>query len=362
MQRLLFAFQLVCITGIFGVGLQSVGCAGATQIGNGPVVSVQYADAAEDNAFQVTMRADAVVFLQEMAADDYAGYRANAIEALSGEPVIGEDVARAGLVDENLGVRFSALMVIGMNQYHGSAALAHELLRDSDGSVRAAAVFALYENGINVNQSELGVLVKSTDLRTRSNAAMIIGELGEDSAIQLLREAMVISNQRVTVQEQRLSDLQIAEAMVKLGDLAAISRIRAHLRGHDAADGEVTALAASMLGRLGAKQYIQDLRNLVAAWKQYRQSAEVRLAAMASLAQMGDRIDPALPMEYFGSEYKDTTPGEFLSVRAQAMYVLGELSQKAALPYLSQQFYTSEEVPVRIQAAASILKLCQDSK
>lgn len=318
-------------------------------------IPATYANASQDQQLQRVLRADAIAFLQSMATSTYAGYRANAIEALADEPEVGESAARTGLLDQNEGVRFTSAMVIGLKRYKDSAPLVHALLKDESESVRAASIFALARNGYEANLTVLGEYLRSPHLSARSNAALAIGELGDPSAVEMLREALTETNPRATVSQQRLSNLQIAEAMAKLGDDAALSRIRAHLRGTPD-EGEAAALAATMLGNLNARVYIQDLKNIVAAWKEYKYSAEVRLASMGALVRMGEVVPVELPLEYFSDEYADTKPGEFQAVREQATYILGLIGGPKALPYLAQSFYESDEEPVRLQAAAAIIR------
>jgi HEAT repeat protein len=310
----------------------------------------------DDVEAQRRLRERAQSYLLSLTESSYAGYRANAIEALSKERRIGEDAARRGLLDENLGVRFISAMVIGLERYQRSAPQVHPLLRDPNSSVRIAAVFALARNSEPIDRTVLADALHSNDLTVRSNAALALGELGDPTAIELLREGLDYTNPRATVPEQRLSDLQLAEAMAKLGDDASLSRIRAHLRGAGSADDEVAALAATMLGNLNARRYVRDLMNIVAAWKQYKRSAEVRLAAMGSLAKMNEAIPVDWPLEYFGPEFRDATPGQFGAVRVQATYVLSEIGGREALPYLAELFEASPEVAVRLQAASGILQ------
>ncbi len=319
-------------------------------------MGAEYVGVMNDIEMQSVLRADALAFLISMTESDYAGYRANAIEALAAEPEAGERAARTGLLDGNAGVRFAAAMVIGMEGYSDSAPLVHALLNDENESVQAAAIYALASNGQDANISALASFLENGNLSVRSNAALAIGELGDPSAIEMLREALEFSNPRATLAEQRLSDLQIAEAMAKLGDDGAISRIRAHLRGAGQDEGEVAALAATMLGNLNARIYQRDLVNMVAAWKEFKQSAEVRLAAMGALIKMGESVTVEMPMEYFGRAYADTRPNEFVGVRAQATYVLGLIDNVRGLPYLAELFYESDDEPVRLQSAAAILK------
>ncbi len=321
-----------------------------------PKVPATYASLASDAGMQELLRGEATSYLLEMAEHPYAGFRANAIEALGAEQDLGESVARVGLLDVNPGVRFAAAMVIGINKYRDSVPLVHALLQDENASVRVAAIFATARNGSPHEISNLADFLFDDDLASRSNAALALGELGNESAKELLREALEYENPRATVTQERLGDLQIAEAMVKLGDDSALSRIRAHLRsGPD--EGEVTALAATMLGNLNAQVYKRDLMNIVAAWKEFQYSAEIRLAAMGSLAQMGEEVPISLVLEYFGSTYQDSQSGEFVAIRSQATFVLGVIGSSESIPHLADLFHDSLDSPVRLQAAAALLKI-----
>lgn len=334
--------------------LALVGCGAGTAT---PPPAGSYAALATDLAEQAQLRADAVTFLNQMRKHEYALYRANAIEALAGEARHGETAAREGVEDSNLGVRFVAAMAIGQQRYSAAAPLVHALLSDESPSVRAAAAFALTRNGLNVNLGPLAQMLKGEDAQAAGNAALVLGEIGDASALPLLREAIEFRSPRATPQQQRLVQLQIAEAMAKLGDPFAVARIRAELYSRRPEHGEVMALAATMLGRLGAARTIGDLRNIVAMWKQYRHSAEVRLAALASLAQLGDPQPIELVLEYLGPGFRDRTNPAFFAVQSQAAYALGQYPADEALPHLARVFDSSGEDAVRIQAAAAILRL-----
>ena len=342
------------------VSLQ-VGCATSTTTKpsaiNGKPLSDKYVQMVQDPDQRTQLRTEAVEYLKKMTESSYAGYRANAIEALADEPTIGEEVARTGLLDDNPGVRFTSAMIIGTHQFSNSAPLVHALLKDDNGSVRIDAIFALARNGIKTNITLLADYLNSNNLTERSNAALALGELGDPSAIQMLREALNDTNPRATVAEQRLSDLQIAEAMVKLGDDEAISRIRAQLRGASPEDGEAAALAATILGNLNAKIYQRDLVNMVAAWKEFRNSAEVRLAAVGALVKMGQNMPIDIPLEYFSKQYTDTFPSEFMAVREQATYTLGLIATPDALAQIANIYHETSEESVRLQAAAALISI-----
>jgi len=322
-----------------------------------PVLPPSYAALAGDLEEQRELRRDALDYLNTMRKDEYALYRANAIESLQSAPKAGEQAAREGLEDPNLAVRFVSAFAIGQHTYTASAPLAHALLRDESPSVRAAAAFALKRNGVDVNLSLLAEMLKGEDPQAAGNAALVLGEIGEVSALPLLRETIEFRSPRISSQQQRIVQLQIAEAMAKLGDPFAVARIRSELYSRRPEHGEIMALAASMLGRLGATRTIGDLRNVVAMWRQYRHSAEVRLAALASLAQLGDPQPIALVLEYLGPGYRDRTNPSFLAVQSQAVYVLGQYPAADALPHLARAFDSSVEPEIRLPAAAAILRL-----
>ncbi|NOG55540.1 MAG: HEAT repeat domain-containing protein [Planctomycetes bacterium] len=304
------------------------------------------------------LRAEALQYLQEMTADPYPGYRANAIEALADVPEVGEQVARTGLSDENPAVRYASAMVIGRRLYASSAPLVNALVRDVDPSVRLASLYAMKRNGYRVDLTPLADALRSSpDARVRANAAYILGELGDPTAITLLRDALTYDVPKSTVADIRIYQLQVAEALVKLGDHNSLSRLRAPLYTRDPADGEIAAFAAAILGRVGDRSSIPDLVKIVAMWKEYRYSAEIRLAAMGSLAQLGQPPDPEMIAEYLGPEFQADEANVWVrGVRSQATYVLGLIeSSEVVLPYLVGLYRTDGDDLVRIPAAAGLL-------
>lgn len=336
------------------------GCANQRPVARVPSPPEPYRSVAADHARQQEVRGEAISYLQAMAEHEYAGYRANAIEALQGEPDVCEPIARAGLMDENWGVRFVATMTIGQLQFHDSARLAVELLHDPNPSVRAAAIFALKRNGYEVDITPMSRMLKDPSLRVRSNVALVLGEMGDSSAIMLLRDALTYDDPQSTVGEMRIFQLQVAEALIKLGDESAVSRVRAHLFTRGPAEGEVMALAAAILGRVGARRYLGDLRNIVAMQGVYRNSAEVRLAALTSLSQLGDPPAIELIVEYLGPKYRFDLAGKRMTgIRMQATYALSEVGSPQALPYLAQISDQSRDELVRIQAAAGLIRLIE---
>ena len=168
--------------------------------------------------------------------------RANAIEALHPVPDYAAVAVRRGLVDPNRGVRFVAVVTVGKLRLDSVVHLVEPLLEDPSGSVRAGAIYALRRNGRRINPTPLAAMLDSPDAEVKANAAVILGELGDASAVPMLEQAMGQGLERSSVARARIVDMQIAEALVKLGSERHIEGIRAALFA-PAEQGEITALA-----------------------------------------------------------------------------------------------------------------------
>ncbi len=312
------------------------------------------------------LRERCLAMLQDMARADNALLRANAIEALQPAPSRCEPVVRAGLADENLGVRFIAAMTVGKLKLKTSAPMVRPLLSDPDPSVRAAAIYALVRTGNAADQTELSALLMNGDARARANAAFILGELGNSSAVPMLRDAARQPAPANAPASVRLFRLQLAEAMVKLGDKTAGDTLEAALYPSSREDFEAAVLAAQIIGEVKIEKAASQLVNLIEQQPSgapraadprdatYLQPRELRLAAAAALAKMGYRGG-----WYVGDMYaKDPEP----AARAQAAFVLGATAHKQTLnPSISrlENMLEDESPMVRCSAAAALLKVLE---
>jgi HEAT repeat protein len=302
----------------------------------------------EDTSQAEELRQASVELLQQASEASNALLRANAIEAMQHAPAHIEPLVRRGLVDDNHGVRFVAAMSVGEQNMVHLAHLLEPLLRDGFGSVQAAAIYGLHRCGSPVDRSPLASMIVSDDPEVRANAAMILGEMGNPSAAPMIRQAAGRGMELVSAARVKMVDLQLAEALVKLGDEREIEVIRAALFA-PAEQGEITALACMMCGRLKDERAVPNLVRLARRGGQYRQPAEVRMAATWALA----RIDPAqaamsVPLEYAAS-------GQY-QLRAQAALTLGEIGDPQALPTLAPMLQDSNPL-VQVAAAGGILQI-----
>ncbi len=318
------------------------------------------------NVERSELRERALAILQEFARSDSALLRANAIEGLQPAPSRCEPLVRAGLTDENLGVRYVAAMTVGRAKLKGSLPMVRPLLRDADASVRAAAIFALARCGERVEQTELGSTLMNGDLRSRSNVAFILGEMGNKSAAPMLRDAARQPLNGENPIAVKLFRLQLAESLVKLGDSTACDMIDAALYPAAQGDFEAAVLAAQIIGEAKIEKAAGQLINLIEMMPAgaakpadprkavFLQPKELRMAAAASMGKLG----------YYGGWYVGDMYAEDQDdvVRGQAAFTLGATAHKETVnPSIVRlkKMLDDKSSMVRCSAAASLLKLME---
>ncbi len=298
-------------------------------------------------ADRVELRGRAIAAVLEAAASAVPQVRANAIEAAQHEPGHVEALAKRGLTDENRGVRFVSAMTVGNAGLRSLAGQVEPLLLDESESVRAAAIFALRRCGLHADLSPLGRFIRSDDPEVRANAALVLAELRNPSAAPMIRDAVGAGMRLVPEARVRVVNLQMAEAMVRLGAEAEIEAVRAALFAPPE-QGELTALACMMCGRLGDRRSIPNLEQLARRAGPSRPPAEVRMAAVWALAGLDPaRADEGVPLEYRRSDRPE--------LRAQSALTLGRIASPAALQALAALLEDPDPL-VRVAAAAAVLQ------
>lgn len=301
-----------------------------------------------NNASYTKIRDVAIeLLLQAVDADDPL-LRANSIEALHAVPKYLAPAVQHGLVDVNHGVRYVAAMTVGQLQMRNISHLLEPLLDDESPSVRGAAIYGLKRCGRAVDLNPLGAMILSEYAEVRANTAYILGELGNPTAIPLLRLAAKRGLSQGEPARKKIVNLQITEALVKLGAVDELEVIRASLFT-PADQGEIIALACQLCGRLGDRRAVPNLLDLALREGRFQQSAEVRMAAAMAVAQIAPEKAPQqVPHAYLKSLY----PG----LRAQAVLTLGIGGQMANLGDLSMML--SDDSPmVQVAAAGAILRI-----
>jgi HEAT repeat protein len=342
----------LCVLGMPGCKAGKSGqSARPTGVG-APTIQVTPADVEryKDPVEVSKLRERALDVLMESAKGGEDLARATSMEALLLAPGRLPEVVGPALADQNIGVRAAAALAVGRAKLKALVPQVEPLVNDADARVRASALYALDANGVKADLTPLaGMLMQGSTTQVRSQAAFVLGEMRDASALPMLKEAAKQSVTRATPIENRLFQLQIAEAMAKLGDETQIEVVRAALYPSRPEDLEASALAIQILGQLRDRGAIDNLI-YVTAWrseKGERMPAELRLGAAGALARMGLTQGSFLADEFAGNALP--------ALRAQSAFVYGEIGRTENLPKL-EKLLADPEPAVRVAAAAAIVK------
>jgi HEAT repeat protein len=299
---------------------------------------------------KASLREKALNLLSNTAQAGSPEERANALEALVQTPRRLANVAETALQDTNTGVRAVAALSIGKAKLTALAPKVRPLLTDESPFVRSGAMYALKQCGATVDITPLAGMLFDTDARVRAQAAYILGELGEKSAVAPIREAHKSASGRSNQTEVRLSDLQLAEARVKLGDDSALAEIRAALYPSKPEDFEAAALAVQISGQIKDTVAVNRLIELTAPKDSGGQDmpGEIRMAAAAALARLGQPQGSYIAREYF--------QGGKETLRAQAASLFGETQRPENLQLVSR-LMDDPDGRVRVSAASAVVKI-----
>ncbi|MEL7473658.1 MAG: HEAT repeat domain-containing protein [Planctomycetota bacterium] len=344
--------------GVCGLAIVMSACAGGGESSssddprggrwvNGQWVAARY----EEPVRRSRLREQALDRLLEATRDRDPQMRWNALEALSVTPRRLEPLVLEALRDPNAGVRTVAATLVGREKLSGLTDQVWPLLQDASPYVRASAIYALRSNGAQPDPTPIGAMLTShPSPRVRAHAAFLIGEMGNTSALSMLRQAAATTDAPGSQSERRLLELQIAEAMVKLGDEGQIQTLRSALYPSRPEELEATLLALQALGEVGDRRQVDELL----AVARYRDEtgapmpAEVRLTAGQSLLKLGERGAVQL-----ADEHRFDAAGR---IRALAAIAYGASANLETLPKLEAMLGDPEPV-VQIAAAAGILRI-----
>lgn len=304
-----------------------------------------------DTVASSSLRERAIVLIERSCKDQDPRVRANAVEAAGYAPNRLLESIRTALRDENVGVRSVAAMTVGRHRLRALMEDARPLAGESDAYAATSGIYALAMNGDPIDRSPLAAyLLNDPSIRVRSHVVFLIGEMGDASAVPLLREAGRKRVSKAAQAELAIFQLQLSEAMVKLGVESQLEPLRAALYPSRAEDLEGTALAVQALGQVKDRGAIDQLVYLSAAKDQQGNlmPAEVRLAVAGSLAKLG------LPKgDFIADEFvKSSTP----TLRSQAASVYGETRSPDNLGIL-RAMLDDPDGGVRVAAAASVVKI-----
>lgn len=297
------------------------------------------------------LRERAIEMLLAATQSSLPQMRANAIEGLLLAPTRLDSAVALGLKDENLGVRSVAAMAVGRAKLSSLGPSCEPLLMDESPFPRISATYAMMRLGRPVDPGQLSAfLLSDPSPRVRAHAAYVLGELKNPSASGMLRQALLDKMSLAPAEEVRLMQLQIAEALVKLGDSAQVQTVRAALYPSRPEELEAAALAIQIIGEVKDRGAVDQLIYLDAYRDEagQRMPAEVRLALASAMAKMGMKEGAFIAREFEASEVP--------AIRAQAASVFGETGQRDNLRQLATMMDDPDGF-VRVAAASAVLKI-----
>ncbi len=238
-----------------------------------------------------------------------------------------------GLEDGAPVVRFAAALAAGELRVAEAQGPLRQLAEaDADPSIQIAARFALHRLGDTSLSRELEQTARANNPRTRGDTALVLGLLGERSALNVLRAMRRDGDPTVR--------LQVAESMWRLGDEAAIEPlVAATLSLYP--DDQMAALMALAAGK--DRRVLDDLRGSLTT-----DYEAVNLVAARAMGKLGSDEGYGVAMR----GVKSTDP----KIRMLAVLALGAIGRSDAQDELSTQLRDANP-DVRLAAASAILQL-----
>jgi len=302
---------------------------------------------------------DAKTALLQSADSPDAVTRVHAIEALAGTLGNSEGaVYREALRDENPALRYAAAMAIGDTRYAAALddllAMAKQGAGERDKRVYCAVIYALYRLGNDESCRDLAGLLFDKEPEVRMDAAMVMGRIGEPSAMGPLKTVL-------TNEQNDGVKLQIVESLALLGDSRSAELLEAYTKGYFL---DLRLAAVPALARSGSPRAGQVLRELTAP----RNPARVRVAAAGELARMGAAaeadyelckealLDTETMLRESSKRSRRNVDNNASSLKRLAAMSLGWMKRDTAVNILHPLLTGSDE-GVRAAAAMSILRL-----
>ncbi len=299
---------------------------------------------------------DARTALLQAANDEDPMTRSYAMEAI-GQTLKGQEggLLLEALSDPSVLVRFSAAMSLGDIRYAKAKPKLEEMIleRQTDERVVCAAIYALHRMGDTRYAGQLGIILMSDFPLGRATAAMVMGKMGEQSAIGPLN-ALLAEEHEAGVR------LNIIEALANLGDRKSQRILESYARGYflDLRLAAIPALAASD----------PNTRDILESLLKNDQPPRVRVSAAGALGKLklGSEVGFLICIDAienpekmlragYGQDSK-IKPTDISSLRRLGAMALGDIKRPDAIQYLRPLLY-EEDGAVKVAAAMSILKI-----
>ncbi|MCA9272660.1 MAG: HEAT repeat domain-containing protein [Phycisphaerales bacterium] len=299
---------------------------------------------------QDQLRDQAVRTLEALTLSADPQVRAHAMEALVPMPRALGRVVDRGLLDNNLGVRSIAAMSIGRARLSGHESTLRRLLADESPFVEASAIYALVQTRQSVDRGPLAqYLFQENDPGLRAHVAFLLGEMGDPSALPLIRDAARAPMPKADSARLRLLDLQLSEAMAKLGDERQLEPLRAALFPAQPSDLEATALAVQAIGEVqdrSARGMLIQLSERAGPQNELM-PPEILLSISIAMAKLGDQNGAFLADPFWDDDRA--------LIRADAASVYGWTNRVEDLAKLERMLSDQSEA-VQVAAAGALVR------
>jgi HEAT repeat protein len=276
--------------------------------------------------------------LETAFASSSAVIRAQALEASvqTKDPKLTVRAAKA-LSDADPLVRFAGAMAVGDAKIVGLYRRVFELREDVDPQVALGVRYALHRLGDRRLSQEIADLTRHPSPEVRGTAALVLGRLGEPSAVRVLRTMLTDAGAGVR--------LQAAEALWLLGDRKGLETVVAGLISPFSDEQLVSTLALAGPRDRRVESY---LAGRLAFDKDRGQYVEVQLAAARGLGMLGSDAGFGLAL--------DQSQSADARIRTMAALALGEIRRTDAQPAL-ERLLSASEPEVRLASATALLML-----
>lgn len=262
--------------------------------------------------------------------------RCQAIEAAqNGLGMEGTEIILAGLDDPKPLVRFAAALAAGGLRLEPARPKLIVLAEDADPNVRIAVRYGLHRLGDYSRSHDLEQLSVFPDPYVRRNVVMVLGLLGEKSAVRILWPMQRDSDGAVRI--------QVAEALWRLGNESGLNNLAALVVSEAPDDQIIAVLALASAGDSRVRGYPRG--------KLTTPYDEVNLAAARALGMLGSD-------EGYGVAMKGVRSSDGRQ-RGLAALALGAIGRADAQPALSALLDDKEE-SVRLAASLAVLQLKAD--
>ncbi|HNX26468.1 MAG TPA: HEAT repeat domain-containing protein [Phycisphaerae bacterium] len=307
-------------------------------------------------------RLDARAVLLQATANPSPEVRAHAMEAIGNTLGASEgSYLEQGLRDESSMVQFAAAMSIGDIRYTPARNILANIVEypESDKRVVCASIYALYRIGVPKYAPLLAKSLTSDKEQIRSCGAMVLGKMGDTSAIEPLKNLLREETSTAT-------RFNIIQAMAELGDIRSMKMLASFLQEYFL-DMKLAAVPAI------TECHVPNADLILRAQLRETNPPRVRVSAAGALGKMG-QSDPKMyeycvecirnPQEILRNHYGEKYPMKQVDVDSLvrlSVMAIGDMRDRRGLPMLNQML-KNPDGSLRVTAAMSILHILEPAK